>query len=64
MATQEQVAQAIMALPIRLRAVFVRATVLRMPLPVIAIDLKLSRRQVERRMRKAIVACRHHLVDQ
>lgn len=62
-ADQQRVAQAILALPMRLRQVFVRATVMRMPVDVIAADLRLSRRQVERRMVRALVPCRGRLAS-
>lgn len=57
----EELVAAIRALPLRLRTVFVRATVLRMPLHVIAQDLHLSRRQTERRMQKALTRCLAYL---
>lgn len=66
MATQqtdlaEHVAAAIIRLPLNLRAVFVMAHVQRKSRGEIAGALGISERCVDRRLRKALVACRKQL---
>lgn len=57
----DYVAAAIIALPTRLRTVFVRAHVLQQSQAEIAAALRISERRVERRMVKALVVCRSRL---
>lgn len=55
---QQRLADAIKALPIRLRRVFVMAHVQRKPRAQIAAELHITARQVDRRLTRALVACR------
>lgn len=57
----EQVAVAIIGLPMKLRTVFVMAHVQRKPRSEIATALGISERRVDRRMVRALVACRESL---
>jgi len=57
----EHVAAAIIGLPMKLRRVFVMAHVQRRSRSEIAAALGISERRVERRMVKALVACRESL---
>lgn len=57
----EHVAAAIIGLPTRLRTVFVLAHVQQMPRSEIAAVLGISDRRVDRRMVRALVACRNAL---
>lgn len=64
MATEEEqrrVADAIKALPFRLRKVFLMRYVQRKAPAIIAAELGLSERQVDRRLTRALVACRRRL---
>jgi RNA polymerase sigma factor (sigma-70 family) len=58
---QQRVADAIKALPMRLRRVFVMRHVLRKPREEIAAKLHISARQVDRRLTVALAACRRRL---
>lgn len=57
----DHLAAAIIGLPMKLRAVFVMAHVQRRSRSEIAAALGISERRVERRMVKALVACRESL---
>jgi len=61
MLSDELVAIAIKALPMRLRKVFVMAHVQRKPLAQIAAELHITERQVARRHTRALIACRKAL---
>jgi RNA polymerase sigma factor (sigma-70 family) len=60
---QQRLADTIKALPMRLRKVFVMATLQRKPLAEIAGALHISQRYVERRMAKALATCRRRLQE-
>lgn len=62
--TDEQVAAAIKALPMRQRRAFVMAYVLGKPRAEIAAELHITARQVDRRLVRALVACRRKLVKE
>ncbi|HEY1806821.1 MAG TPA: sigma factor-like helix-turn-helix DNA-binding protein [Terracidiphilus sp.] len=64
MPTHEQVAAAIIQLRPNLRTVFVMAHVLRRSRQEIAAALGISERRVDRRMIRALSACRERLVSQ
>lgn len=59
--TGEQVAAAIRQLPFRLRVVFVMAHVQHKAPAIIAAELGLTEHQVDRRLTRALVACRRRL---
>ncbi len=61
MTTQEQVAAAILKLPLRLRQVLVMRRNLHMPRADVAAALHISERRVDRRMAKASAALRRSL---
>ena len=64
MATEKQqqlIADVIKTLPMRLRKVFVMAHVQQKPRTEIAAQLHISAHQVERRLTRALVACRSRL---
>ena len=58
---QQRVADAARSLPMRLRKVFVMAHVQRKPREEIAAELHISAGQVDRRLTKALAACRRRL---
>ena len=58
---QQRLADAIKRLPMRLRKPFVMAHVQRKPRAEIATELHISVRQVDRRLTRALVACRRRL---
>jgi DNA-directed RNA polymerase specialized sigma24 family protein len=64
MPTQEQVAAAIIQLRPHLRAAFVMVQVLRRSRYEVAATLGISERRLDRRLTKALSACRARLVSQ
>lgn len=62
--TDEQVAAAIQAIPLRHRKVFVMAHLEGKPRAEIAAELHISVRQVDRRLIRALVICRRNLERQ
>jgi RNA polymerase sigma-70 factor (ECF subfamily) len=60
---QQRVADTIKKLPMRLRRVFVMATLQRKSFTDIAAALGISQRCVERRMAKALATCRRRLQE-
>lgn len=58
---QQRLADVVKTLPMRLRKVFVMAHVQRKPRAEIAAELHISARQVDRRLTRALVACRRSL---